>query len=592
MKNYKLHRSWAVVAVEVLSETSTRALHRLRKLTLCAVLVAAPAVQLGVAQAAEINLALNLSRTGYPSPLASSSGWGGGPEPWELVDGLRTYDEWYHGLAFTGGHTGGADSGGWVEAAGPRQATIDFGTPKTFHKVVVWHHGEDHAPDVAQLHYWDGNSWVQVAATRLFGASQAGGAGSWSDEYTFAPVTGSQVRWSFDNRGNNVLGTPIVHGWLYEFEVFGEDAAKPDLVVQEETGNKGDAVGSPFNYSLTLSNIGSGTATAVRLNDLLPAAAEVTSVISSLGEVQETADQISCHVGTLTPGGRVTVTVRGVIRCAGSGNHLARAEAAEVESNVDNNTVSSVVGSTSGAENLAANPSGSGYPSPLESDRGWGGGSYPWEIVDGLQTYADWPHGLAWTGGHTGGADSSGWIEAAGPRQATIAFGAERTFNKVVIWQHGSEHTPANANLEYWDGSKWTAIGASRVFGAVAAGGAGAWSDEYTFAPVTGTKVRWSFDNREDNIVGTPNIHGWIYEFEVFGGAECAGVSLAVKRLVAVEIRGHAGGRYRIEYTPALADPPVWTLLSEVTLTSEKQLVVDFDSADEGARFYRAVEAD
>ncbi len=51
--------------------------------------------------------------------------------------------------------------------------------------------------------------------------------------------------------------------------------------------------------------------------------------------------------------------------------------------------------------NIALNPSRSGYPSPLESDQGWGGGSYPWDLVDGLRDYpGEWMHGLAFTGGN------------------------------------------------------------------------------------------------------------------------------------------------------------------------------------------------
>ena len=41
-------------------------------------------------------------------------------------------------------------------------------------------------------------------------------------------------------------------------------------------------------------------------------------------------------------------------------------------------------------------------------------------------------------------------------------------------------------------------------------------SDIYTFAPVTASKVRYSFDNSLNNINGTLNVHGWIYELEVY----------------------------------------------------------------------------
>ena len=45
-----------------------------------------------------------------------------------------------------------------------------------------------------------------------------------SDEYEFLPVMGSKVRWSFDNRQLSMVAAPIVHGWLYEFEVFAVSA--------------------------------------------------------------------------------------------------------------------------------------------------------------------------------------------------------------------------------------------------------------------------------------------------------------------------------------------------------------------------------
>jgi len=39
------------------------------------------------------------------------------------------------------------------------------------------------------------------------------------------------------------------------------------------------------------------------------------------------------------------------------------------------------------ANDLALNPTGSGYPSPLESDDGWGGGTSKWDLVDGQRMY-------------------------------------------------------------------------------------------------------------------------------------------------------------------------------------------------------------
>jgi hypothetical protein len=160
------------------------------------------------------DIALNTSDTGFPTPLESDHGWGGGNQPWEIVDGQETYAQWYHGLAFTGGNNN------WDgEPAGPRQATIDFGQNQSFDKVVLWHHGDDHVPQQTSLDYWNGSAWVPISFTRTLDIEPGSTGWSRSDTYTFAPVTGSKVRYSFDNRLQNILGTQITHGWLYEFEV-------------------------------------------------------------------------------------------------------------------------------------------------------------------------------------------------------------------------------------------------------------------------------------------------------------------------------------------------------------------------------------
>jgi len=179
--------------------------------------------------------------------------------------------------------------------------------------------------------------------------------------------------------------------------------------------------------------------------------------------------------------------------------------------------------------NIASNPSGTGLPNPLESDRGWGGGSYPWDIVDGQRSYDTWARGLAFTGGHTDGWNSPGYLSPCGSRQATIDFGDNRTFSKVSVWHHGTDHTPQAPFLEYWNGDRWLDIPFQRVYGREEAPGTGSGnstSDEYTFAPVTGSKVRYRFDNCGTNILGTPNIHGWIYEVEVFLEQQCENIAI------------------------------------------------------------------
>jgi hypothetical protein len=166
------------------------------------------------------NIALNTTRTGFPTPLESDRGWGcciGDQAKWEIVDGLRAYNGWQHGLPMTGG------AGNWGgETAGVRQVTIDFGVPKTFDEVWVWHHGDLHAPADPSLDFWDGFQWSSISFARTYGEFHEEGTGSGSsdsDAYSFAPVTASKVRYSFDNATLNVLGTSNEHGWIYEIEV-------------------------------------------------------------------------------------------------------------------------------------------------------------------------------------------------------------------------------------------------------------------------------------------------------------------------------------------------------------------------------------
>lgn len=163
------------------------------------------------------DLARNATGGDYPTPLGSDAGWGGGAKPWDIVDGRRIYPgEWARGLAFTGGTLP------WVAPCGWRQATIDFGQPTTFNRVVVWHHGLDHVPNTYKIQYWDGSGWVDVFSTTsghdflMFpSASPSQWWESWSTptDNTFEPVTATKVRFALNN-------CDITHGWIYEFEVY------------------------------------------------------------------------------------------------------------------------------------------------------------------------------------------------------------------------------------------------------------------------------------------------------------------------------------------------------------------------------------
>jgi hypothetical protein len=92
--------------------------------------------------------------------------------------------------------------------------------------VRITHHGDEHVPVSYQIQTWDGSEWVtQVSATGNSAARcrrppdynpQSGWTCMIQDD--FPSVLTSKVRFTFDNCGQNILGTAIIHGWIYEFE--------------------------------------------------------------------------------------------------------------------------------------------------------------------------------------------------------------------------------------------------------------------------------------------------------------------------------------------------------------------------------------
>jgi len=156
------------------------------------------------------NIALNESRTGYPSINESDPGWGGGNYPWDLLDGIVVYEGWQHGLAFRRDNYGGGGPCGW------RQATIDFGETVTFNKVRVWHYRDEDIPNTYKIEYWDGETWIELFYTdngRDYITQIAPNNLVFATENVFDRVSGSKIRFVLNN-------CDITHGWLYEFEVY------------------------------------------------------------------------------------------------------------------------------------------------------------------------------------------------------------------------------------------------------------------------------------------------------------------------------------------------------------------------------------
>lgn len=164
-----------------------------------------------------------------PHPFESDQGWGGGAKPNQLIDGFRGCNDpsgWACGLAFTGG-----DSNWGGQPCGVRQATIDLGKSQQVSAVKITHHSDLHTPVTYQIQTYNGTGWdTQVSITnnsqgRCVRAPSYDPASTWTCTLTdeFAPVKTSKVRYTFNNcpsENRNVLGSAVVHGWLWEFEVY------------------------------------------------------------------------------------------------------------------------------------------------------------------------------------------------------------------------------------------------------------------------------------------------------------------------------------------------------------------------------------
>jgi PKD domain len=174
------------------------------------------------ASADGVNIALNPSGTGFPNPLESNNGWGCCPNKWAMIDGAIAAPSWNYGFAWGGGtRNWNGESCGW------KQATINFGEPKTFNRTVTYHHGQGHVPTEYKIQYWDGSNWIDtisVANNMTCQESDPNYIDNCPLDDTFSPVTASKVRYTFDQNCEITNGTDwryVEHGWIREFEVYG-----------------------------------------------------------------------------------------------------------------------------------------------------------------------------------------------------------------------------------------------------------------------------------------------------------------------------------------------------------------------------------
>jgi hypothetical protein len=187
----------------------------------------------------ESDLAYNNGYSLYPSPLESDKGWGGAPFKWHLVDGIRTKSNyWNMGLAFTGGVLEYIDTCGW------RQATINFGKPVMYNRVVIWLYTNDitSLPDSFQIQHWCDRTQKWLLTKHVFNkrkqmdpfyltiqneCAKKKIAFVVPYEEIFPAVKSSKVRFIFNNCG-------IDFGWINEFEVYNDSLSNQNrnLVVK------------------------------------------------------------------------------------------------------------------------------------------------------------------------------------------------------------------------------------------------------------------------------------------------------------------------------------------------------------------------
>jgi uncharacterized repeat protein (TIGR01451 family) len=97
---------------------------------------------------------------------------------------------------------------------------------------------------------------------------------------------------------------PICDIGAFEYQVFGFTVTKDDGLGGEEI-----PVGTTFDYTITVTNNGPGTATAVTLDDPLPAGMDFISVNTSQGACAAIGQVIGCDLGDLAVGETATITV-------------------------------------------------------------------------------------------------------------------------------------------------------------------------------------------------------------------------------------------------------------------------------------------
>lgn len=118
-------------------------------------------------------------------------------------------------------------------------------------------------------------------------------------------------------------------------------SASADLQVHKSMSPAQPVPGEKLKYTITVLNDGPSTARSVKLTDAIAKAIRNTAATSDDGSCTVADDNnVSCHLGSLAPGRRATVTVSGILAPSFSGTltNSATATASMPDPDRDNNT--------------------------------------------------------------------------------------------------------------------------------------------------------------------------------------------------------------------------------------------------------------
>lgn len=141
-----------------------------------------------------------------------------------------------------------------------------------------------------------------------------------------------------------------------------------DLGITVRPPKTSSFVGTPFTYTIEVTNVGSLTATNINVSDIIPINQTFVSAAPSQGSCSGTSS-ITCAIGSLASSGKATVKLTVVVNTLPGGfspavSNSASVTSSEFDVNAPNNTASTVVYISAPVADLGV--SGSATPSPAK----------------------------------------------------------------------------------------------------------------------------------------------------------------------------------------------------------------------------------